>query len=327
MLVVFSGLTLYADEIYLKNGSVIRARVLEITEDNVIAQGENESVPKQFFVDELLRIQYNSGKVVTFSGSARVAKKEQAEQGCLPPTHHIDGEPNIFLIISGGLGMNYHPDVITYSEQLAQRYLDNLKDKYNDWDSNTVESMDDAFCLDLNFDVDLRIMSDKGFGVGINGGYSRMLLDTVSIRDFRGDETVVVKSNAYFRYLALSLYLKEYLATRNSMAYYLIAGAGMGIYWGHAEFIIREGDPDASYGTPDRDIFEGEFTGKAYGYHGVLEFGVEQKPFVLLAGLKIRYAEIEEMTSKNGAMVFRNGSMATLRLNGAMLYAGAGVFF
>jgi hypothetical protein len=319
------------DDIHKKDGSIVKAKVLRVTGDMVIAHGEKEIVPRRLPLDELSKVIFSGGRTISFSDTGRAAAGPQSGDGALaaetfpPPTHHVDGEMNLFFMILGGIGVTRNPDINSYTEQQARRYLTHLQADYIAWDNNSVGTLDNPYNPDFDLEIEARLFDDFGMGLGISGGVSFIIPGTVDISDPAGNTMVQVDSFAFFAYCAATLYLKEYIATRNSMAFYLLAGAGIGYYRGFASITISEGY-DSTYGTPDREMFEEDFSGSAIGYHGTVELGIEQSHFVIMAGLRVRYVEIDELSSGGKTMRLDNGSNAVLKLNGAMLYAGIGLF-
>ncbi len=325
------------DDVHRRDGSVFKAKVLRVTGDSVVLHGEREIVPRRVPTADLSKVVYNGGSVISFleahqaaikaqsEGKAQASDKVQAPAHYPPPTHHVDGAMNFYLILLAGFGITRNADLAAYTEDQAQRYLTHLQSYDPYWSTSRVEGAGAPYHPDLDLEIEARLFDDIGIGIGVTGGLSLIMPATVNIVDASGNETVMFFGTGFFAYCATTLFLKHYFAIRNSMAVYVLGGAGIGLYYGNATISISEGDLPDAYGLPDKSSYEESFSGSGTGYHGVLELGIEQKPVTVMAGVKIRYADIDELESGGRVMRLDSGSAAHLKLNGAMLYAGIGL--
>ncbi len=236
-----------------------------------------------------------------------------------------DGKMNVFIMLNGGFGATRNPDLVAYNEQQSRRYLDYLQSNYVFWDDNEVGESGVSIVPVIGLELEGRVFLDSGPGVGITGGIMVMFIPGVNLLTPDSDSTVEVSPDGTVLYLSATLYYKRYIWFRNSLSFYLLGGAGPGLY--HADYSLSISGGDSGTGAPGNSNFEKEFSGYGSAIHGILEAGVEENRYCFFAGLKARYGSIEELSSGSETMKLNSGKKVHMNLTGVVMYLGIGVFF
>ncbi len=320
------------DRIHRKDGTIYPCKVLRIEGNSIALLREDDIIPRTYALEDIEKVVYGGGNVVSFSAiahnAAKINNKASSEAGKTQhasPTHHIDGKANVFFLLTGGFGITKNSDVQTYSEEMAERYRLYLENKYG-YTGYRTEPGASAYNPDINIEIEVRLFFDSGIGIGLLGGLSFPIYEPIDIVNSQEEGVFQVNPIGLFSYAMPVMFYKYYFTTYNAMAFYVLAGAGAGICYGMVDFTVTEGYSNQNYGTPDAGLFEQSFSGKTIGYLGLLEIGVEESNVTLLIGMKMRHAVIEKLTDGEAVMRLNNGNNAHVMLNGAYVYAGIGVF-
>ncbi|MCX7679091.1 MAG: hypothetical protein N2316_07705 [Spirochaetes bacterium] len=319
------------DRIHKKDGTIQLCKILRIQESSVTLLMQSEIIPRVYPSDEIERIVFENGTVLSFgrvlenpaTNPTNIGNENQKQHNT--PTHHIDEKFNVFAFIAGGFGINKNPDITTYSEELAERYRIHLENTYG-LSGYKTEKGDSELNFDINVEGEMRVFSDSGYGAGLLAGLCFPIFMPIEIIDPNGEGVLQVNPVGVFLYAFPSVYYKYYFSTYNAMAFYFLVGGGAGICKGKVKFIIIEGYSNQNIGTPDAALFEKSYSGNSLGFIGTFEIGIEENNIILLLGVRIRHATISPLTDGETTMLLNNGEKAVLKFNGAFIYAGIGLF-
>lgn len=320
------------DRIFRKDGTVHQCKVLRIQEDSVFFLREDDILPRSHPIGELEKIIYANGSTLSFADAGKQSKTSEGEKSgqsisgqYTAPTYHKDGKPNLYILILGGFGITKNSDVQTYAEETAERYRIHLQSTYALTGYKTEPGVSD-YNPDINLELEARLFFDNGIGFGLIGGLSFPIFEPIDIVNPEGEGVFQVDPIGLFLYAVPVIYYKNYFSSYNAILFYMLGGVGVGICHGKVHYTITEGYSNNHLGTPDASRFENNFSGKTIVYLGSLELGAEESNVALFVGIKIRHAVIEKLTDGDSVMRLNNGSNAQLKLNGAFIYAGIGLF-
>lgn len=320
------------DRIFKKDGTVHQCKVLRIQEDSVFFLREDDILPRSHSIGELEKIIYANGGTLAFANAPNqpdaneVQKSGQGASGqYIAPTYHKDGKPNLYILVLGGFGITKNSDVQTYAEETAERYRIHLQTNYALTGYKTEPGVSD-YNPDINLELEARLFFDNGIGIGLLGGLSLPIYEPIDIVNPQGEGAFQVDPIGIFLYAMPVIYYKHYFSSYNAMLFYVLGGIGAGICKGRVHYSITEGYSNNNLGTPDAFLFENDFSGKTIAYIGSVEIGAEESNVTLFIGVKFRHAVIEKLTDGDSIMRLNNGSNAQVKLNGAFIYAGIGLF-
>ncbi|MDY6935400.1 MAG: hypothetical protein SVZ03_14390 [Spirochaetota bacterium] len=313
------------DEIYTKDGEIIRGSIIQITDEYIAYDPVGNKTYEHYPRGNLLKIVYADGR--TTSLNDETPDKSDNKSVALEPeskiTTHMDSPWNIFFLFNIGIGGRRNPKVKDWTNDYAHIYLEYLQNEVGICDNCYVANSTNEYNVDIGIEVETRLFTNYGFGIGLGAGAFTIIDNTdTSIKSEFG-EISFMRSDLSVTNIYGALYYKKY-CKEYSLKYvpYVLVGIGTGIYWAEYDVeILYDQDHPALYSS----LFDKEYSGDTLAVHSIFEVGIEDHFMMFFIGLKYLYGEVETLKSGHEVMITRYGAKCTARLTGVTLYLGIGI--
>jgi hypothetical protein len=331
------NLFLYADEIYLKDGTIIKCKITRITAD-LVYFSKNEKENETIALDSTSQIIY-SDKNLNIENNNKQSQQKTNTENLIPKDNKLQNyfeKIHYYLLVHLSFGRINNPDIPDWTFENSNNYLSYLKnqdlsfqnysvkkegEQRSDWDGYT------------GLGINLRAFY-KYFGIGLELGYFGDFYSTnhyagspeITIIDQNGKKFANILANINYSFYIFNLFFKYPIVYNQTTCLYLIFGIGIGKYYGKYSMEISAASGSGS--LYDTSNFTKTYKGETYGYNINFEFGTDLfEHLSAFAGIKITKGSFDSFKSGNSEMKFNNGKKAQINLDSFEIFFGTGVYF